>query len=88
MIQNDCHVRKAGNVKDLVEKASLKYQYHPRIKSYYAVIIIYFLSFQLVLSDEVENEIKTLNTKKACLDGNKLVKFAKMNEKNLFKIHI
>ena len=31
IIQNDCHIRKTGNIEDPIKKASVKYRYHPSI---------------------------------------------------------
>ena len=31
IIQNDCYIRKTGNMKDPIKKASFKYRYHPSI---------------------------------------------------------
>ena len=41
---------------------------------------IFSFSFQPVSVDKVKNIIKTLNIKKACPDGDLLVKLIKMNE--------
>ena len=41
---------------------------------------IFSFSFQPVSIDKVKNIIKTLNIKKACPDGDLLVKLIKMNE--------
>ena len=45
MIQNDCHIHKTGNVKYLVKKASLKYQYHPRIKTFKVIVQLLLFPF-------------------------------------------
>ena len=47
MIQNDCHIHKTGNVKYLVKKASLKYQYHPRITTFKVIVQYYYFLSQL-----------------------------------------
>ena len=31
IIQNDCYIRKAGNIENPTKKASFKYRYHPSI---------------------------------------------------------
>ena len=31
IIQNECYIRKTGNIEDPVKKASFKYQYHPSV---------------------------------------------------------
>ena len=64
------------------KKISFKYQYHPsitNIKDMKSKNISSF-SFQPVSIDKVKDIIKTLNTKKACPDGDIPVKLIKMNE--------
>ena len=83
IIQNECYIRKTGNVEDPVKKASFKYQDHRRITNIKDIMKsknISSFSFQPVSIDKVKDIIKTLNTKKACPDGDIPVKLIKMNE--------
>ena len=76
-------MRKTGSIEDPLKKALFKYQYHLSITNIKGIMIsknISSFSFQLVSTDNVEDIIKTLNTKKACPDGNIPVKLIKMNE--------
>ena len=64
-------------------KKTFKYQYHPSITNIKYIMKsenISLFSFQLVSIDKVKDIIKTLNTKKACPDGDIPVKRIKMNE--------
>ena len=86
LIQNDCYIRKTGNIEDPLKKASFKYRYHPsisNIKDMKSKNTPSF-SFQPVSIDKVKDIIKTLNTKKACPDGDIPVKLIKMNEDIFF----
>ena len=83
IIQNECYILKTGNIEDPVIKASFKHQYHPSITNIKDIMKsknIFSFSFQPVSIDKVKNIIKTLNIKKACPDGDLLVKLIKMNE--------
>ena len=83
IIQNECYIRKTGNIKGPVKKASFKYQYHPSITNIKDIMKsknISSFSFQPVSIDKVKDIIKTLNTKKACPDRDIPVKLIKMNE--------
>ena len=82
LIQNDCYIRKTGNIEDPLKKASFKYRYHPSISNIKDMKSknIPSLSFQPVSVDKVKDIIKTLNTKKACRDSDIPVKLTKMNE--------
>ena len=83
IIQNDCYIRKTGNIEDPIKKASFKYRYHPSITNIKDIMKsknIPSFSFQPVSIDKVKDIIKTLNTKKACPDGDIPVKLIKMNE--------
>ena len=64
------------------KKASFKYRYHPSVTNIKDMKSknIPSLSFQPVSVDKVKDIIKTLNTKKACPDGDIPVKLTKMNE--------
>ena len=65
------------------KKASFKYRYHPSITNIKDILKsknIPSFSFQPVSIDKVKDIIKTLNTKKACPDGDIPVKLIKMNE--------
>ena len=88
IIQNDCYIRKTGNIKDPIKKASFKYQYHPSITNIKDIMKsrnIPSFSFQPVSIDKVKDIIKTLNTKKACPNGDIPVKLIKMN-KDIYSI--
>ena len=81
LIQNDCYIRKTGNIEDSIKKASFKYQYHPSITNIKDIIKpknISSFSFQPVSIDNVKDIIKTLNTKKVCLDRDIPVKLLKI----------
>ena len=82
IIQNDCYIRKTGNIKDSIKKASFKYRYHHSITNIKDIMKsknIPSLNFQPVSIDKVTDIIKTLNTKKACPVGDIPVKLIKMN---------
>ena len=82
-MQNEFHMRKTGNIEDPVKQASFKYQYHPsitNIKKIMKSINIPYFSFQPVSIGKTEDVTKTINTKKACLNGVITVKHIKMNE--------
>ena len=83
IIQNECYIRKTGNIEDPIKKASFMYRYHPSITNIKDIMKsknIPSFSFQPVSIDKVKDIIKTLNTKKACPDGDIPVKLIKMNE--------
>ena len=83
IIQNECYIRKTGNIEDSVKQASFKYQYHLRITNIKDIMKsknISSFSFQPVSIDKMKDIIKTLNTEKACPDGDISVKIIKMNE--------
>ena len=83
IIQNDCYIRKTGNIEDPIKKASFKYWYHPSIttiKDIMKLKNIPSFSFQPVSINKVKDIIKTINSKKACSDGDIPVKLIKMNE--------
>ena len=65
------------------KKASFKYQYRPSITNIKDIMLSKNIScfiFQPVSLDKVKDIIKTLNTKKACPDGDVPVKLIKTNE--------
>ena len=73
-------IQKTENIEDLVQKASFLCQHHPSIKYINCIMKsknICCFSFQPVSIDKVKDIIKTLNTKKACPDGNLPVKLIK-----------
>ena len=64
IIQNDCYIRKAGNIQDPIKKASFKNRYHPSITNIKYIMKsknIPSFSFQLVSRDKVKDIIKILN---------------------------
>ena len=83
IIQNDCYIPTTRNIEDPIKKASFKYQYHPSVTNIKDIMKwknISSLSFQPVSIDKVKDIIKTLNTKKACPNGDIPLKDIKMNE--------
>ena len=66
-----------------VKKATFKYHYHSSITNIKDITKsknISSFSFQPVSIDKVKDIIKTLNPRKACLEGDIPVKHIKMNE--------
>ena len=45
IIQNECHIRKTGDIQDPVKKASFRYQYHPSILSIKEIKKCFLLQF-------------------------------------------
>ena len=67
IIQNDCYIRKTGNIEDPIKKASFKYWYHSSITNIKYIMKskkIPSFSFQPVAIDKVKDIIKTVNIKK------------------------
>ena len=82
-MQNDCYIRKTGNIENPIKKASFKYRYHPSITNIKDIMKsknIPSFSFQPVSINKVKDIIKTPNTKKVSPDGDTPVKLIKMNE--------
>ena len=77
-MQNKCYTRKTQDIENPVKKKAL-FQYN-QYQRCYAVKNISSLSFLPVSIAKVKDIIKTLNTKKACPDGDIPVKLMKMNE--------
>ena len=83
IMQNDCYIRKTGNIENPIKKASFKYRYHPSITNIKDIMKsknIPSFSFQPVSINKVKDIIKTPNTKKVSPDGDTPVKLIKMNE--------
>ena len=84
IIQNECYIRKTGNIKGPVKKASFKYQYHPSITNIKDIMksknSFSFGFFHPVLIYKVKDIIRAFNTNKTCPDGDLPVKFIKINE--------
>ena len=70
IIQNECYIRKTGNIEDAVKKHHCcKYLYHPSIANIKYIMkskTISSFSFQPVSIEKVKDTIKILNTEKAC----------------------
>ena len=76
-------LQKTGNTEGPLKKASFKNRYYPSITNIKDIMEsknIFSFSFQHVSTDNVKDIIKTINTKKACPDGNIPVKLIKINE--------